>query len=87
MGSVEQYRNDNLINIFPNPTTDKLIVRYNNPTNESQLTITNATGQIISTQPFPENGLVDVSNLSSGIYFIKYSDEHYQAVKPLSIVK
>jgi|GEM_PF-2878125 uncharacterized repeat protein (TIGR01451 family) len=58
----------NSITLFPNPTTDQLFIKTENITPET-IIIYDVNGRIILTQPFkPE---IDVTQLSSGVYFIE----------------
>lgn len=82
---IEQYRNDNLINIFPSPATDKIFVKRTQPLTSSLLSITDITARELFNEPFPQNGLVDVSSLPNGVYYMVYSDERHRAVKSFVI--
>jgi hypothetical protein len=82
---IGQYRKDNLIEIFPNPTLDKIFVKRVQRFPSSRLTVTDVTGRIVVAKAFPQNGLVDVSALPNGVYYMMYSDERSRAVKPFVV--
>lgn len=69
------------IKIYPNPFQD--VVKIKLPTNETSKTlIYNLNGKIISeSHQHSENYKLDVSSLSSGIYFLKISTENRTIVK------
>ena len=59
---------DKHLSIFPNPVSNQLTIVSNQAINEVE--IVDLTGKLIKT--FKENtGILDVSDLTSGIYFIK----------------
>ncbi len=61
------------VNIFPNPVKDKLIIEQNKSMIENtMIQISNTVGQIVLTEKLNANSqTIDVSNLTSGVYFIK----------------
>lgn len=57
------------INIYPNPANDKITITINDgQLTEYEIKIINVLGQIQSIEP--NNKIIDVSKLSSGIYFV-----------------
>jgi len=63
--------------IYPNPANDKLYISFVDPSMVAYyIRITNSVGKTIYMLPSPElaNGL-DISTLSSGIYFIQLTDD------------
>lgn len=61
----------NVFTISPNPATDFINLSVSQSTS---ITITTSTGQIIRELELDGNSTIDVSNFTSGIYFIKTSD-------------
>ena len=63
-------------NLFPNPATNKVSVKYNlNGANNAQLEIRNVLGSLVKKVSINEsNGLlnVDVSDLTNGVYFYSF---------------
>ncbi|MBK7430719.1 MAG: T9SS type A sorting domain-containing protein [Bacteroidetes bacterium] len=67
---VDEMGIDDLIEIFPNPTTDKLTIEINSSYIQ-KISICNLTGKLIKTISCNNSNLeIDVSNLSPGIYFL-----------------
>jgi len=67
--------NPNKFSVFPNPVNNQLIISgIETPTT---VTITSVNGSILKTLNLTENTEIDVSNLSAGVYFIRFqSDEN-----------
>ena len=55
--------------IYPNPTTGQLNYELNNNYQVEEITIFNAVGQAVK-QFQPMNSIIDLSDLSKGIYFV-----------------
>jgi hypothetical protein len=74
--SLKKYENIS-INIYPNPTKDLLYLEVLNETNFETLEIFNLQGQLIRQEEVKTN--IDVSNLPSGVYFLRLvGDRVYQ---------
>ena len=70
---IEQNTTDNYVSIFPNPTNSVLNVYANN---FRKVEIINFLGQVVYQNQITENQFqIDVSNLTSGIYFVRLSGE------------
>ncbi len=72
------------LKIYPNPTTGIINLQSSNLTESVEIVIYNLQGQeLVSEYKTPENGTIslDVSNLSTGIYFIKIASEDASIVK------
>ncbi|MBX7093794.1 MAG: T9SS type A sorting domain-containing protein [Flavobacteriales bacterium] len=69
---VEEFLDENSVNIFPNPTNGILSVRLNRFEKEAIIEITDMNGRMIrrSTWTNPV-GDIDVSALESGVYFVR----------------
>jgi hypothetical protein len=77
-GSVANVNNTfQPLNIFPNPATSMLTIQSpNEPINT--IAITNILGQTVYSEQFAANSMeaeINVSNLSTGIYFVKINNE------------
>ena len=68
----------NEIAIFPNPTTDKLYISFDEASQNTayKIDILNVAGQILDTKTANNNTFFNVENLSSGVYFIRFADEN-----------
>ncbi|WP_025744037.1 carbohydrate-binding protein [Aquimarina pacifica] len=73
----------NIFSAFPNPVTDILTINTNG-SKAAKLDIINYAGQYVFSQHISEENLtVDLSNLSSGIYMVKITDEKQIQVKKI----
>ncbi len=64
-------------NVFPNPFTGNLTIQFPNnyPLSETKISITNTLGQLILTiYPTNYNQLLNISSLSSGMYYLTLED-------------
>lgn len=69
---TNEFTNNNSINIYPNPVTTKLTIETTQLTKESVLTIIDINGQELKRLKLEANKTqIDISNLTSGIYFVK----------------
>lgn len=79
---IESPQNNNLISIYPNPSSDKLVVlQKSQPADKSAIQILNCSGQVIYSDQHFTGAPVDTKLLSNGIYFLKYSDSKSFAIK------
>ncbi len=71
--------------IFPNPTNGKFVLTNHNPDRESRLDIFNAMGEKIYSSSIPKSQTgIDISSHSSGIYFVRVTDEEgYSQMKKI----
>ncbi|MBO7648504.1 MAG: T9SS type A sorting domain-containing protein, partial [Bacteroidales bacterium] len=72
---IDSYGNDYSIRAYPNPTNGIVILEIDNPTIElTEAALYNATGQLVRTHRWDSSGhqyQIDMSDLSSGIYFVR----------------
>lgn len=61
----------NTLSVYPNPATDIINLTISQPTS---VTITTSTGQIVRELELEETTSLDVSDFTSGIYFIKTTE-------------
>ena len=74
--------NSNTINVYPNPSNGVFIVSGLNNPSTNDITIYNSTGQIVkSYNKIPNNFKVDISELPSGIYYIKSDNITVKIIK------
>src|SRR5690554_6082320 len=69
-------------NIYPNPTSEVLNIKLENNLTLEKATIYNNSGQIVKTA---QQNTVDISNLSSGIYFVEVTTNQGKAVKKVVV--
>ncbi|MCX6148198.1 MAG: T9SS type A sorting domain-containing protein [Candidatus Kapabacteria bacterium] len=63
----------------PNPVQDKLIIKYKGYEDNEPITIMNIVGATLIETTINES--MDVSNLSSGLYFLKIRNQVFKFVK------
>lgn len=90
----EDFSQNNLFTLFPNPATNDLTILFNNITSGGIRTIeiTNPLGQIIISKQVNvnSNGFsehIDITDISNGIYFVKINDGRAEAVERVIISK
>jgi len=86
---IEEISKENLISIYPNPTTGYLyIVRKNNSSNAT-IQIYNSTGKLLYEENSFNAEFIDTKkiNLVDGLYLLKYSDKKNYTVKQFLIHK
>lgn len=57
--------------VYPNPTKDKLVVSSSNQDEVMKVEVMDMNGKVLSTRELRSNSVIDVSDISSGIYFLK----------------
>lgn len=67
--SIKEHSNKISVNVYPNPTSDKIIVNYPGIT---ELKISNALGQTVKNEKFTaiNSKTTDVSDLTKGVYYV-----------------
>ena len=82
--SNESFEKDDLIKLYPNPTTSKVFFDNTN-SNFNEVVIYNYLGQEVGKSKFSEtinNQEIDLSSFASGVYVLKFSNqESNQSVK------
>ena len=82
--SISELPNDMLIQVMPNPAKD--LVKISAKSAISSIEVTSMTGQLISKQLVQGNNAeMNVSNLTSGTYFIKVNTENNSGIYKLII--
>ena len=72
--------------IYPNPVTDQMTVRISN-VDVTDLTVIDAYGRLVMTSKVNGNTeILNLSNLSSGMYFVQFRD-HNTILGPQKIIK
>jgi hypothetical protein len=80
-GIKENRLNELPISIFPNPTTDKLFLKFDDSIGAFKTTISNLLGQTISEIVFTDiKAEIDLRSFSSGIYYLKAENKIGQKV-------
>jgi len=66
---TREQSNSQVVNIYPNPASDFLTIKIDNPTT---FQIINEIGQIIITESISNAKVIDISNLSAGICWVSW---------------
>jgi hypothetical protein len=85
-GSVDinEYQSNNL-HIYPNPTTGDLFISSNIKINN--ISVYNIIGKEVISDAKTNNNLLDISQLSNGVYFIKISVNNTTVTKKIVLSK
>jgi len=69
---INDYNNNSLISIYPNPATNNFSINYSLNYDKAAISMVNALGQIVETKQFnnSEKMNFDVSSFAKGIYFV-----------------
>lgn len=73
--------NNAAINIFPNPTSNTLNFDTNNWNEIATISIIDITGKVINVNYNLNQKSIDVSNLQSGVYFVKFTSDNKMVTK------
>lgn len=72
---MEVPRPNELWSLFPNPASDKITIKLKDHRIESQIQIYTATGLLVKEQSVIRTTVVPVSDLPSGIYFVRLKNQ------------
>ena len=74
--TVENSTNEQNIEVFPNPASNKLQVRLSGITGKTLIDLFDMTGkQVITTSTFTNNAVIDLSKLAKGLYLIRITNQ------------
>lgn len=81
--SIEEILNNNLIVVYPNPTSDLLFINRRTQPQKESVKIFNYTGQLLYESDNFNEKTIDTKklNLTNGFYFLRYSDTKNYALK------
>jgi alpha-amylase len=76
-----------IVNIYPNPATDIVNIQWNQAIGEEwQVQLWDYSGRLLRTDQFrADRAVLDVSDLSSGLYFIRVEGQGQVNVLPLAV--
>jgi len=67
--------------VYPNPTKDKLAVSSSDPNETMTVQVMDINGKVLSIQSLLSGAVIDVSAISSGIYFVRILNENNEATQ------
>ena len=79
--NTRDYEYDNSIFIYPNPANNVLNFDLKNDITISGIAINDISGKEIYRSVNPNNSSIDVSNLSSGVYFVTFTSDNASVTK------
>lgn len=82
---IEETQNNNLISIYPNPTSDELRIFGKLLRNYSRIQILDYTGQILFDKSNFNGESIDTRQFANGVYFLRYSDTNNYSIKSFVI--
>lgn len=72
--------NNTELNVYPNPATSEVNITYTGSDN-AQVSIYSASGQLVKTASVSGTAKVDISDLMSGVYYIRMNGENNAAIQ------
>ena len=69
--NINGFINDSNLKIYPNPTSDKLVVELCNTISNNDLFVLNSLGQVVYSSVIQNKAIVNLSDFENGVYFIK----------------
>jgi len=79
---INKLISNNSINIYPNPTSDKFTIQFNNLKEAYNLEILNTTGQVVLNKKITNSvEQVDLSGQAAGVYFVKLQSVNNTVVR------
>lgn len=78
---IQEIQNDNLISVFPNPTSNELRIHITKVTDKMRVQVLNYTGQVLYDNPNYKEEPINTLHFDNGIYLVKYSDTKSFAIK------
>lgn len=82
-GSVgmETIEKDRFWNIFPNPASESITIKFTNYPVKEQVQIYSAIGSLMKTRTATSTTKINIADLSNGIYFIRLKNKSQPALK------
>ncbi len=88
LGVGDNTKNDITLKVYPNPTTDHITISLGDYFNDKvEITIYNQSGQIVynKVKQFDNQMSIDMSNVSSGIYFCKVKSGSFEKTQKVIV--
>ena len=69
------------ITVYPNPTTATVFFKTNTNLTDEKISIFNLSGQLISQKQITDDNALDLSELSTGVYLIQFTNKNIKSFK------
>lgn len=74
--NIEETKAKSTFYFYPNPATDKITIKASSIPTHTKLSIVNPSGQQLITRQITESkNIIDISNLPSGVYFVRVTSD------------
>jgi len=78
---VPQLELSEKITVYPNPTTSSIFFQTTNNLFNEKVSILNVSGQLISQKQITADNALDLSELSTGVYLIQFTNKNIKSFK------
>ncbi len=78
---IAEIQSDNLISLYPNPSNEQLQIHKSNSIAKQTVQILNCTGQVVYNNTNFIGETINTSQLSNGVYILRYSDTKNYSIK------
>lgn len=79
--------NGGIYTVYPNPTKDKLTISSSNPSEVMNVQVMDMSGKVLSTHQLSGNSVIDVSSVSTGVYFLRILSAETENATPIKFIK
>ncbi|MBL7886475.1 MAG: T9SS-dependent M36 family metallopeptidase [Flavobacterium sp.] len=85
---IDYFQNDDLVTVFPNPTSNDFTIKVNNYSGFLEIQLYDLNGRLImknTIDSFSTEEQISAKNLSSGVYLLKLNGENISSTKKLIV--
>jgi len=82
---IDEIQDDDLISVFPNPTSGELRIQRKTFNDKTRIQIYNYTGEILYENQIFTGDAIDTRQFRNGIYLLKYSDLNRFSIKMFEV--
>ncbi len=76
VGIAENNFNLNAVKVYPNPTTDNVVIALDENTTATHVDIYDVFGKLANSQSLNNDNVVSMSNLTTGVYFLRIFNDN-----------
>lgn len=76
---------EDIVSLYPNPATQSVVIDINKPNFEGNIIIHDITGRIAYNSTVMGSEVIDISEFTSGIYFVVIHNQEYREIQKLII--